>query len=97
MIFYYLSLKTVDFGIRPTKKQICAVKEVLFRITQQLVGVCDLPNGLPGGQVELQSVMVWNIREMRLHGVAECNKGGMLHFNQKLDGHGPFWGERKIK
>ncbi|XP_028403951.1 uncharacterized protein LOC114526542 [Dendronephthya gigantea] len=45
--------KTTDFAILPTKNQICAIKDVIFRTTYQTVGIGELPDELPGGQVQL--------------------------------------------
>ena len=84
--------KTTDFAILPTKNQICAIKDVLFRVTYKTVGIGNLPDGLPGGQVDLESVMAWSIREMRLHQVDGTETNHTLHFNLKLDGR-PFWGK----
>ena len=53
--------KTTDFAILATKKQICAIKDVLYRISYETVGIGNLPEGLPGGQVNLESVMAWSI------------------------------------
>ena len=88
--------KTTDFAILPTKNQICAIKDVLFHITYQTVGIGELPDGLPGGQVNLKSVMAWSIREMRLHQVDGTGSNRTLHFNLKLDGR-PFWGKSEYK
>jgi hypothetical protein len=72
----YCFKKNTDFAILPTKNQICAIKEVLFRIAYQ---------------TNLVSVLAWGIREMRLHQVDGSGNDRTLHFNLKLDGR-PFWG-----
>ena len=64
---------------------------MLFRITYRTVGIDELPDGLPGGQVNLVSVLAWIIREMRLHQVDGSENNRTLRFNLKLDGR-PFWG-----
>ena len=64
---------------------------MLFRIAYQSVGVSELPDGLPGAQVNLVSVLAWGILEMRLHQVDGSGNDRTLHFNLKLDGR-PFWG-----
>lgn len=69
---------------------------MLFRVTYQTVGIGELPDGLPGGQVNLESVMAWSIREMRLHQVDGTGSNHTLHFNLKLDGR-PFWGKSEYK
>ena len=89
--YIYFFKKITDFAILPTKNQICAIKEVLFRIAYQTVGIGELPDGLPGTQVNLVSVLAWSIREMRLHQVDGTGNDRTLHFNLKLDGR-PFWG-----
>ena len=53
--------KTTDFAFLATKNQICAIKDVLFRISYETVGIGNLPEGLPGGQVNLESVMARSI------------------------------------
>ena len=58
--------KTTDFAILATKNQICAIKDVLYRISYETVGIGNLPEGLPGGQVNLESVMAWSIWRIRL-------------------------------
>ena len=76
----------------PTKNQILAIKDVMFRATFHTMGIKNLPDGLQGGQVDLVSVLVWCIREMRLH-QNDLGKDGLrtLHLNLKMDGR-PFWG-----
>ena len=86
----YFFKKITDFSILPTNNQICAIKEVFFRIAYQTVGIGELPDGLPGAQVNLVSVLAWSIREMRLHQVDGTGNDRTLHFNLKLNGR-PFW------
>ena len=69
------------------------MKDVIFKSTFNTMQKKSLRDGLEGGQVNLVSVLVWCIREMRLH-QTDMGKDGskMLNFNLKMDGR-PFWGK----
>ena len=58
-------------------------------VVRRTFGVQSLPQDhLIGSQVNLASVIVWIIREQRLHKVDKKE----VEFNIKLDGR-PFWGK----
>ena len=58
-------------------------------VVKKTMGIRSLSPDLsiPGFQVDLISVVVWALREMRLH----CPDKTELELNLKLDGR-PFWG-----
>lgn len=61
---------------------------MIFTIVKKSLGLNDTPKPLKGKQVELQNVLVWLIREQRLHGLDHKD----VEINIKLDGR-PFWGK----
>lgn len=62
---------------------------MVFAIVRRTFGVQSLPQDyLIGSQVNLASVIVWIIREQRLHKVDKEE----VELNIKLDGR-PFWGK----
>ena len=62
---------------------------MIFTIVKKTLGLHDTPKPLKGRQVALQNVLVWLIREQRLHGLDEKD----VEINIKLDGR-PFWGKQ---
>lgn len=60
---------------------------MVFSISREAMKVKDLPNPLTGSQVDLEAVLTWMIRNLRLH-KADSEE---LEANIKLDGR-PFWG-----
>lgn len=61
---------------------------MIFGIVKRTLGLCETPKPLKGRQVELRNVLLWLIREQRLHGLDEEE----IEVNIKLDGR-PFWGK----
>lgn len=59
-----------------------------FDVTRSLIGIESLPPQVPGYEVNLKSVAIWVIREMRLHGSLPDD----IVFNLKIDGR-PFFGK----
>ena len=75
----------------------CAIRNMVFGVTSQVMAVADLSGPVQGAQVSLISALEWCIREMRLHqidGIGSGNRKKKLEFNLKLDGR-PFWGMNK--
>lgn len=80
--------KKFDVAIIPLKNSIAALQKGQFDVTRSLIGIERLPPEVPGFEVNLQKVIVWIIREMRLHGSLPDD----LLFNLKIDGR-PFFGK----
>ena len=81
--------KNGDAHILLNKNQIKAVRRMIFTIVKKTLGLHETPKPLKGRQVALQNVLVWLIREQRLHGLDEKD----VEINIKLDGR-PFWGKQ---
>jgi len=64
---------------------------MIFVILRKTLGLCETPKPLKGRQVALQNVLVWMIREQRLHGLDQKD----VEINIKLDGR-PFWGKDQV-
>lgn len=69
------------------KNQVAALRKGVVGVTKELMGIKEL-DLLPGFGVNLESVVAWSAREMRLHGHAPEE----LTFNLKMDGR-PFYGK----
>lgn len=72
----------------PLKNNIAALRKGQFDVTRSLIGIESLPPQVPGYEVNLKSVTIWVIREMRLHGSLPDD----IVFNLKIDGR-PFFGK----
>jgi len=62
---------------------------MIFTIVKKTLGLRETGKPLKERQVELQNVLVWLIREQRLHDMDEEE----IEINIKLDGR-PFWGKK---
>lgn len=82
LIKFIFLQKNIDAGILLTNNQIRAEKSLVFNITRKLFEVSQLPKELRGYSLSLPIVLVWAIRESRLHNSAPST----LLFNLKLDG-----------
>jgi len=80
--------KNEDSSLLLSKNKIKAVRKVVFTVVKRTFGVKPLSDRLIGSQVDLASVIVWIIREQRLHKVDK----EVVELNIKLDGR-PFWGK----
>jgi len=66
-----------------TQSQVIAVRHMIFRIIKETMGIKRNPQASKEAyEVDLESVVVWAIREQRLHN----QDGEELEFNLKLDG-----------
>ena len=83
--------KQCDTQILLLKNQVAALRKGVFAVIKDIMGIQMLEN-LPGYGVCLESVVVWYIRDMRLHGHVPSE----LTFNMKLDGR-PFYGKSPNK
>jgi len=63
------------------------MRRLIFEIVRKTIGLTRAPKPLKGFQVDLESVLIWLIREQRLHGLDSSE----MELNIKLDGR-PFWG-----
>ncbi|XP_048588925.1 uncharacterized protein LOC125572454 [Nematostella vectensis] len=73
--------KSTDVGILLTNNEIRAQKELVFSVTRQLFKVELMPD-VRGYGASLEMILVWAIRECRLHANIPTN----IEFNLKLDG-----------
>lgn len=80
--------KKSDEAIIPLKNNIAALRKGQFDVTRSLIGIERLPPQVPGFEVNLKNVIIWVIREMRLHGSLPDE----IVFNLKIDGR-PFFGK----
>ena len=80
--------KETDEAIIPLKNNIVALRKGIFNVTRALVDLTSLPPQVPGFEVNIKNVVIWSIREMRLHGPPPED----IVFNLKIDGR-PFFGE----
>ncbi|KAK3732232.1 hypothetical protein QZH41_020061 [Actinostola sp. cb2023] len=78
--------KTADADLLLNKNQIKAMRRLIFEIVRKTIGLTRAPKPLKGFQVDLESVLIWLIREQRLHGLDSSE----MELNIKLDGR-PFW------
>ena len=72
-----------DAALLLTKNCIKALKNVVFDITRQTFKIEKLMSELRGFSVGLSSILIWAIRENRLHHPSKSNS---MLFNLKLDG-----------
>jgi len=86
---FFFQQNNSDAKILLNKNQIKAVCRMIFVILRKTLGLCETPKPLKGRQVALQNVLVWMIREQRLHGLDQKD----VEINIKLDGR-PFWGKQ---
>ncbi|KAK3738201.1 hypothetical protein QZH41_012782, partial [Actinostola sp. cb2023] len=77
--------------IMPLKNHLKALRRMVFDIVRDLADIRELPEEVPGFQVNLMSALVWSIREKRLHGCATDE----MEFHLKLDGR-PLFGKEQI-
>jgi len=63
---------------------------MIFIVVKDSLGICKLPEekDICGADIDLECVMTWMVREMRLH----KSIGESIEVNIKLDGR-PFWGK----
>ncbi|XP_048577015.1 uncharacterized protein LOC125556717 [Nematostella vectensis] len=73
--------KSTDVGILLTNNEIRAQKQLVFSVTRQLFKVELMPD-VRGYGASLEMILVWAIRECRLHANIPTN----IEFNLKLDG-----------
>ncbi|KAK3715351.1 hypothetical protein QZH41_010173, partial [Actinostola sp. cb2023] len=72
-----------DTPLLLTQSQVIAVRHMIFRIIKETMGIKRNPQASKEAyEVDLESVVVWAIREQRLHN----QDGEELEFNLKLDG-----------
>lgn len=81
--------KKSDTPVLLNKNQIKAIRKMVMMVVKETMGIKSLPSDVKihGYQVDLVSVVVWAVREMRMH----CPNKSKLELNLKLDGR-PFWG-----
>ena len=70
------------------KSNIVSLRNKIFNVTREVMGVSSLDPVLPGFGVSLEKVITWSVREMRLQGHIPKE----LVFNLKIDGR-PFCGK----
>jgi hypothetical protein len=65
-----------------------ALRTMEFGIVRKMMDIKEIPeDDIPGYQVGLDQIIVWNVRERRLHG---CTNE-VVEFHLKLDGR-PLFG-----
>ncbi|KAK3712977.1 hypothetical protein QZH41_008926 [Actinostola sp. cb2023] len=68
-----------------------AIKAMTFSVVRKNIGIKKLPGDLVGYSTGLSSVLIWAIREARLH---QCAQKSVV-FNLKLDGR-PLAGKDQV-
>ena len=82
-VFLFYFQKSIDAQVLLTKNMIKANKEMTFAIVSKAFGIQPLlQEHLSGYRADLSQVLVWAIREARLH----QSVSDTLVFNLKLDG-----------
>jgi len=78
-------------GLLLTTNSIKALRELTFYVTRGTFSIEPLPTDLRGYRVSLESVLVWAVREYRLHQKTTCTNADpqshqTIEFSIKLDG-----------
>ncbi|XP_028513987.1 uncharacterized protein LOC110236083 [Exaiptasia diaphana] len=96
-ILHYLKIgrskNSKDIQLLLNKNMIRANKKLTFSVVRKTLGIEKLPGDLTGYGTVLPSVLVWALREARLH---QMNKTSTdVVFNIKLDGR-PLFGKEQV-
>ncbi|KAK3736982.1 hypothetical protein QZH41_015632, partial [Actinostola sp. cb2023] len=83
--------QTMDTPVLLTKKQIKAIKKMVFSIIRSTMKINHMETDFPACGVNLQAILVWAIREQRLYGADTPQ----MEFNVKIDGR-PLGGKDQI-
>ncbi|XP_031563017.1 uncharacterized protein LOC116298634, partial [Actinia tenebrosa] len=82
---------SLDNAVLLTKNQIKAIKKMIFNIIKSTLKITELETDFPSCGVDLNSVLIWAIREQRLYGADTPH----MEFNIKIDGR-PLGGKDQI-
>lgn len=76
--------RSSDTAVLLSKNDIKAVKKIVFKVVRRTLSIQNMGTDFHACGVDLASVLVWAIREQRLH--SSDTESNTMEFNIKLDG-----------